>query len=281
MSQNINSPKNETDRILGINRNIFLIIVILLCVLSLCVGIYAQFFYKYSESDPLMFGLVTVEKKEEENIVLRSNFDNIFTNEFIKNEDRSVTKIDENQDIIYNTQTTEEVEEKYNINANIPTININSDAAKQMNDDIAKNFTDEITRIKSQNDVYKVYTVTYISYLNGDLLSLAVKSIYYEQEGMQTTNIKTYNYNLNQNASICLEKIMEAKGLKPDNVQKDIINELKKLNENESEIEYSKTVRNLDDDMYKIANTNTFLVSNEGVIYLIYNYGTKKDVLVY
>ena len=64
MDTNINNPKNEADKVLGLNRTLFLVIVILLCVLSLCVGIYAQFFYKYSESDPFMLGLVGNTKAE-------------------------------------------------------------------------------------------------------------------------------------------------------------------------------------------------------------------------
>ncbi len=282
MDTNINNPKNETDRIFGINRNLFIIIAILICVLSLCIGVYAQFFYKYSESDPFMFGFTTSAKEEEEITKLISDFDNIFTNELILNNEVNIQKIDNSQNIVYNlSETKENSEGEYNINAIIPCININTDTAKQMNEDIENNFSNEIAKIKANTEIYKVYTVNYIAYLNGDLLSIAIRSTYYEQEAAQITNIKTYNYNLNNNSKATLSDIMKAKGLKPENVQKEINRELKELDVNDSKIEYSAIRRDLNSDMYKIEKTDTFLVSNDGDIYIIYNYGTKKDVLVY
>ena len=93
--------------------------------------------------------------------------------------------------------------------------------------------------------------------------------------------MKTYNYNLKNNCSVSLSDVMEVKKLTPENVQKDINNRLKALNEKEAETGYASVVRDLNSDMYKIENTDTFLVSNENDIYIIYNYDTKKDVLVY
>ena len=282
MDTNINNPKNESDKVLGINRTLFLVIIILLCVLSLCIGIYAQFFYQYSEIDPFMLGGVATAKAEEEKTRLASDFDNLFTNELIGSTDKSVTKTDEAQNLVYTSSTVNEnVDGVYNINAQIPTININSDEANAMNEDITKTFNDEIPKIKGNTELYTVYSVNYIAYLNGDLLSLAIRSSYYEEEGVQTINIKTYNYNLSQNKSVSLSELMTAKGLTPDNVQIDINNKLETLNEQDAEIGYTSTLRDLNSDIYKIENSNTFLVSNESDIYIIYNYETKKDVLVY
>ena len=48
-----NNKEKDMDKILGMNRTMFFVIVILLCLLSLSIGIYAQLFYKYSDTDPL------------------------------------------------------------------------------------------------------------------------------------------------------------------------------------------------------------------------------------
>lgn len=284
MDTNINNPKNESDKVLGLNRTLFLVIVALLCVLSICVGIYAQYFYKYSESDPFMMGAVANAKAEEEKERLESNFDNLFTNQLIGNTNVGVTKIDESQALVYTSENVvENSEGLYNINAQIPVINVNNDTAKSMNDDIAKTFSDEIAKIKGSTELYTVYTVDYISYVKEDLLSLAIKATHYKQgdNANQTIILKTYNYNLKNNCSVSLSDVMEVKKLTPKNVQKDINNRLKALNEKEAETGYASVVRDLNSDMYKIENTDTFLVSNENDIYIIYNYDTKKDVLVY
>ncbi len=284
MDTNINNPKNESDKVLGLNRTLFLVIVALLCVLSICVGIYAQFFYKYSDADPFMLGAVANAKEEEEKDKLASSFDTIFTNQLIGQTEIGVSKIDESQALVYTSEdVVENSEGLYNINAQIPVININNDTAKSMNDDIAKTFSDEIAKIKGSTELYTVYTVDYISYVNGDLLSLAIKATHYKQgdNANQTIILKTYNYNLSKQTSVTLSDVMNAKGLTPDNVQIDINNKLKALNEKEAETGYASVVRDLNSDMYKIENTNNFLVSNESDIYIIYNYDTKLDVLVY
>jgi len=51
------NKEKDTDKILGMNRVMFFIIVILLCILSLSIGIYAQVFYRYSDTDPFMLGI--------------------------------------------------------------------------------------------------------------------------------------------------------------------------------------------------------------------------------
>ena len=284
MDTNINNPKNESDKVLGLNRTLFLVIIALLCVLSICVGIYAQFFYKYSDADPFMLGAVANAKEEEEKDKLASSFDTIFTNQLIGQTAIGASKIDESQALVYTSEdVVENSEGLYNINAQIPVININNDTAKSMNDDIAKTFSDEIAKIKGSTELYTVYTVDYISYVNGDLLSLAIKATHYKQgdNANQTIILKTYNYNLSKQTSVTLSDVMNAKGLTPDNVQIDINNKLKALNEKEAETGYASVVRDLNSDMYKIENTNNFLVSNESDIYIIYNYDTKLDVLVY
>lgn len=284
MDTNINNPKNESDKVLGLNRTLFLVIVALLCVLSICVGIYAQFFYKYSDADPFMLGAVANAKEEEEKDKLASSFDTIFTNQLIGQTEIGVSKIDESQALVYTSEdVVENSEGLYNINAQIPVININNDTAKSMNDDIAKTFSDQIAKIKGSTELYTVYTVDYISYVNGDLLSLAIKATHYKQgdNANQTIILKTYNYNLSKQTSVTLSDVMNAKGLTPDNVQIDINNKLKALNEKEAETGYASVVRDLNSDMYKIENTNNFLVSNESDIYIIYNYDTKLDILVY
>jgi len=53
----MNNKEKDMDKILGMNRTMFFVIVILLCALSLSIGIYAQVFYRYSDTDPFMLGI--------------------------------------------------------------------------------------------------------------------------------------------------------------------------------------------------------------------------------
>ena len=41
----------------GTRKFVFFTVLILVCIVALCLGIYTQFFYKYSDTDPLMLGI--------------------------------------------------------------------------------------------------------------------------------------------------------------------------------------------------------------------------------
>ena len=47
------------NKILGNKRYkiLFFASIIMVCIIALCIGIYIQFFYRYSEADPLMLGI--------------------------------------------------------------------------------------------------------------------------------------------------------------------------------------------------------------------------------
>ena len=64
----MDNNEKDVDKILGINRTMFFVIVALLCVLSLSVGVYAQVFYRYSDIDPFMLGIGISNKKEKAEI---------------------------------------------------------------------------------------------------------------------------------------------------------------------------------------------------------------------
>ena len=122
----MNNKEKDTDKILGMNRIMFFVIVILLCILSLSIGIYAQVFYRYSDTDPFMLGIGVGKTQEKAEITaLKNGFNDIFTNDISGNTSVNVKKKQENRDIVFTYQKVNEREEdKYNIVANIPHINI-------------------------------------------------------------------------------------------------------------------------------------------------------------
>ena len=52
----------------GPNKYLFFLGLLLICVVCLCLGIYAQFFYKYSDTDMFMIGINVGSQKTAEEI---------------------------------------------------------------------------------------------------------------------------------------------------------------------------------------------------------------------
>ena len=74
--------------------------------------------------------------------------------------------------------------------------------------------------------------------------------------------------------------IVEAKKYKQKDIQKEIDTEIEALNKKDEEIktQYSEVkLRDLNNSMYKIENTENFIINDQGYLYLIYAYGNTED----
>ncbi len=278
-----NNKEKDVDKILGMNRTMFFVIVILLCILSLSIGIYAQIFYRYSDTDPFMLGIGVGKTQDVAEITkLKNEFNNIFTNDLTgESTIQNIKKKENNKNIVYTKETiTEKEDNKYSIVASIPEININSNKAEEINEEINRIYVEKIESIMKNSKDYTDYSITYKSYINGELLSLIIKETIREGKNTQSAKINTYNYNLNQNKTVSINDILSAKGYDSKKLQKEIDAEIKELNQKDEELKNQYTevrLRETSDEMYKIENTENFIVNQDGYLYLIYAYGNKEN----
>ena len=289
-----NNKEKDVDKILGMNRTMFFVIVILLCILSLSIGIYAQVFYRYSDTDPFMLGIGVGSTQDAAEITkLKNEFNNnsIFTNDVSgQTSVKDIKKKKSEKDIVwtYNT-TTEKEEDKYNISASVPQININSIEAEKINAQIEADYIYKIEEIMNKSEEQTDYSVVYKAYLNGDLLSLIIKETIHEGQTTQSAKIKTYNYNLNNDTQVSINEIIKAKKYEAKDLQKEINAEIEELNKKDEDLksQYSEMkLRDLNNSIYKIENTENFIVDQNGYLYIIYAYGNtentnKIDVIIF
>lgn len=282
----------ETDKILGMNRTMFFVIVILICVLSLSIGIYAQVFYRYSETDPFILGIGVGKSQDAVEITkLKNEFNTMFTNNIEGTSTISnINKKDKNKDLVYISETmTEQDEDLYNISVNIPAININIAEAEKINNQIKDRYLNKVESIIEEAKEYTDYSVTFKAYVNGELLSLIIKETIREGRTVQSAKINTYNYSLSGNRQVSIQDVINSKGYKNEDLQKEIDAEMKELNTKDEELKNQYTevkLRDLSSSIYKIENTENFIVNQDGYLYLIYAYGNtentnKMDIIIF
>ena len=159
---------------------LFFTAIIMACIIALCIGIYTQFFYKYSEADPLMLGIKFGSIKDTEEInELKKEFNNLFQNKFSmgNNKVNNVNKKQNNKDIVYTERDLENEDVNfYQIDINIPKLNIESDVANKINNDIKSEFYDYANAIMRKMSGYTVYSVNYSAYLYDNVVSIVIKS---------------------------------------------------------------------------------------------------------
>lgn len=277
-----NNKEKDVEKILGMNRIMFFVIVGLLCVLALSIGIYAQIFYRYSDTDPFMLGIGVGKTQEAAEITkMKNEFNSIFTNDISGESTTDAIKKETDKDLVYTTQNIIEKEtDKYNIVANIPYINIDSDAIEKINSDINKKYVEKIEKIIAESKEYQDYNVTYKAYLNGELLSVIIRENIKAGRNTQSSKITTYNYSLSLDREVSINDIIKAKGYDSKKLQKEIDEQIDELNKKDKELKNQYTevrLRDASNQMYKIENTENFIVTPDGYLYLIYAYGNRED----
>lgn len=276
----------------GPKKYIFFLVLAMICIVALCLGIYAQFFYKYADTDALMIGINIGSKKTEEEIAaLKSNFNSLFTNTIsINSENVRTERIEPSKELVYTGYNlVNEDENYYSVNAQIPILNINTDVAKQINAEIKSEFYDKANNIMRRNEGNTIYNVSYVAFVNEDILSVAIKSSLKEEGKSEKVTVKTYNYRISEKRLVPFEELIKLKETSKEEVQSIIDTDIKKAYNNAKIIadEFGTLYeRDLSSDIYKVDNTNTFFLTQDGYVYIVYSYGNndytnEMDIIIF
>ena len=264
-------------------RNVMYILVIVICVIAIFIGVYAQFFKKATDNE---IDYNISGDNGAENVIsqaeIKDAFKDLFTNEFFSfdYDETQLKKIDASKPIVYSgiDNFEKEEEEKYDIKATIPVVNISSDVAKKYNDTTTNIFVNKLNSIMKEGNVYTICDVSYTAYINNDVLSVAIMASIKEGDSAQRLIVQTYNYNLKEDKDVTIDDIMDARGLDASNVNKKIQSIVTKAAEDAKGMQstgYNVYERNLNSDMYDISSVNNFIQGPNGELYIIYAYGNE------
>ncbi len=263
----------------GRNNVIFFSIIILVCIVALSLGIYVQFFYQYSDTDPFMIGInIGAKKTTEEYALLKNNFHNLFTNDLkINSDDININKREEEKEIVYTAYNlVNEDETYYSVDAQIPIINIDSETIQKVNSEIKKEYYNKANSVMRQTEGNTMYKVSYKAYINSDYLSIVIKSVLKEEGKSEKVAVKTYTYSMAKEKLVTLEDLIELKETTKEIVQKSIQDEIKNAYDKAQIIanEYGTLYqRDLNSDKYKIESSNVYFLTDDGYVYILYPYG--------
>lgn len=263
----------------GRNKYIFFLVLVLICIVSLSLSIYGQFFYKYSDTDPFMIGInIGAKKTAEEYALLESNFNQLFVNGLkINSEETRVKKLENEKALIYTAYNLVNQDETYySVDAQIPIINIDTEVVDKINSEIKNEYYNKANSVMRQTEGNTIYKVTYAGYVNSDILSIVIKSTLKEKGKSERVFVKTYNYSISQEKLISLQDLIALKETTAEIVQNSIKSEIKTAYDNAKIIasEYGTLYeRNLNSDIYKTENATTYFLTDDGYVYIIYAYG--------
>jgi hypothetical protein len=278
------------------NPKVLYILVGALCILAIIAGIYAQFFVKDEDKNNIIMPSLnttpddTVMEKTTEEV--KEQFATLFTNVLNKGEydTSNIQKIVEQNDIIYSAYDIQDKKENYEIDIHLPVMNIQGEVPTSFNkitQDIFANKASEI--MNSKNTTKTLYQMDYVSYINGDILSLILKATLKEGSNPQRVIVQTYNYNLATGQKVSFEDVLSYRNLVQSEVQTKIQNTVQKAKE-EAEIlvqsGYTVYNRDLNDSMYQFSNIANYFLGPNGDLYIVFAYGNghhtaEMDIVLY
>ena len=278
-------------------RKLIFILIGIICVISIIFAIYSELYYIAPNNNSFQNTASTStninsNKIDEQELI--NNFSYIFDNKlnYQNNDISKITKKDFNKDLVYTSyEINEQVPNKYTINAKIPSININNNIISSINNKIDSTFKNQISTIiaNSNTSDNQLYDVEYTSYINSNILSLVIKATLKNGNSAQRVLVKTYNYNLSTNEELQLEEILNLKGVSKTFANKKIKETITKANvpsQSLKDLGHSVYIRDLTSDIYKIENTSTFFLGENGILYVLYPYGnsnmtSEMDIIIF
>ena len=164
---------------------IIIIFILLICSISIAVGMYVQNTKQKPEGN----------KENEINYTeLEESFQYIFTNDINKSATANIN-VDYNN-LIYCAYDISENSNNYKMNTKIPLFKIENQATKKINEEIWNTFIAKMVSIAKEATVYTTYNIDYVVYVNNNILSLVIRCKYKNGANPQRDIIQTYNYDI-------------------------------------------------------------------------------------
>lgn len=253
------------------------IIVAIICIIAIFVVIGVQVLG--NDVIDNLFGINKLTKRtEQEEAELKANFENIFNNQIEEKENYETKKIDKNQKIVYTSYQKEEKNNGYELNVNIPYINIKNSTVQNFNKEIKDTFEKKSQEILQTTDKNIIFTVKYTANIENDILSLIIYSDLKQELSAQRTIIQTFNFNLENNKQLTLDETLNIYDINKNDVQNKInkdIQEEQRKSEELIELGYNVFSRDIKSEIYKIENIKEYFIYNNN-IYIIFAYGNDK-----
>ena len=265
---------------------IFYGIIIVICIISIICAIIYQI-RKQNEEDH-QAPIISNEGNVDNN---KTEFNNIFENKvnYLENNSYRITKLERNKEIVYTGfERKEQKVNDYELDVNIPYINIKNENIEKINQQIKDLFENKAKSILNSQNNDVIYTVKYSAYITNNILSIVIRATLKEGTEPQRDIVQTYNYDLTNQKEYTIQEILNLKGITENDANKKIkeqIQEVQKTVSQLGELGYNVYSRDIESDIYKIENVTEYFIGKNNTIYIVFAYGntnntTEMDIVV-
>ena len=244
---------------------IIYISVILVCIICVVVAFYVQFYARIDLGSFIGMGAESQygNKTDEEIVTLETGFNNLFING-IDNYDgeNDNKKKEEDKALIYTQyQKKESKLNSYNLEVNIPKINVDNEIVDKYNKEIQDTFETLSENVLKSENSNIMYNVDYVANVQDGILSVMIKASLKQGSSAQKIIIQTYNYDLRNNKEITLEEVLKIERLNKEDIQNRINTKIQQEAEKAKDLAsmgYNIYERDVNRDIYKVENSTEY-----------------------
>ena len=214
----------------------------------------------------------------------KNEFNDIFQNKvnYAENNSYKITKIESKEEIVYiGYQNNEKKLNDYELDVNIPYININNEKVNEFNTQIKDIFEKKAKSILNTQSGNIVYSVKYSAYISNNILSLVIRSTLKEGTNPQRDIVQTYNYDLINQKEYTIDDILQAKGITKKIANQKVKEEIKDAQQRSESLQKitgaSTYTRDYTSDIYNINNVTEYFLGENNALYIIYAYGNENN----
>lgn len=262
---------------------IFYIAIIAICIIAIIASLIIQVI---KGNEPISMGNTNTTTElpqltDDKISVYKEKFNNIFENKvnYLENNSYKIIKIEEDKEIVYlGYQNNEKKVNDYELDINIPYININDETIDEFNKQIKEIFENKARNVLNSKNNNVIYTVDYSAYVSNNILSLVVRSTLKEGANPQRDIVQTYNYDLINQRKCTIDTMLDLKGITKKEASQKIKDEIKTVQERVDELAklgYTVYQRDYTSDTYNINNVTEYFMGDNNALYIIYAYGNE------
>lgn len=268
----------NSEKITKRNLKIFYIAIIIICVISLIVAVIIQMKSNKGEK-PNNTTLNTITSGQSDEY--KEKFNELFENKvnYLENNSYKIAKNEEDKEIIYTGyQIDENKINDYDLNVNIPYININNKTIDEFNKNIKETFETKAKSVLNTQNSGTIYNVNYSAYITNNILSLVIRSTLKEGNSAQRDIVQTYNYDLINQKEITVDELLDMKNVTKQEANTKIRNEIKEVQQSVEELSklgYNVYPRDYTSEIYSINNVTEYFIGKDNALYIIFAYGNQ------
>ena len=199
-------------------------------------------------------------------------------------------KIKNEEDIVYTYKTLIQKTDKYEININLPMINVDEEIPNKFNKITKDIFEKKANSIVNNEGIENtILNTKYSANINNNILSVIIVVTLKEGNNPQQIAIQTYNYNLETKKEAKFLDVLSSNSIIQSDAKNKILKTIKEEKKKADvllESGYIVYDRKIDDKRYALEKINNYFIDENNNIYVIFAYGNRartseKDIVVF